>query len=101
MRPLKTLGKIKVSGVSGRGKRTHHVGILIPVTNSQNMQKTITKTSFLRVWQGFLIAESSEANGTWLLVLYVAGRHLRHLPLCDVQGLIQSLVPYLGSPAPC
>ena len=45
-----------------------------------------------------LIAQSSEANGTWVLVWYVAVRHLRRLPLCNVQGLIQPLVPYLVSP---
>ncbi len=90
---------MKVSGVSGRKKRTRHVGILISVMNYQYMQKTVRKTSFWRVWQGFLIAQSSEAKGMFLLVLYVAGRHLRRLPLCDVQSLIQYPVPYRVSPA--
>ena len=84
MPTLKTLGKIKVSGVPSRGKPARHMGILIPNTDYQYWRETVRETSFLRVWQGSLIAQSSEANGMLLLVLYVAGRHSRRLPLFDV-----------------
>ena len=101
MRPLKTLGKIKVSGVPGRGKPARHVEILISCMNYRDLRKTVRKTSFLRVWQGSLFTQSSDAKGMLLLVFYMVGRHLRRLPLCDVQGLVQSLAPHLVSPVLC
>ena len=101
MQPLKTLGKIKVSGVSGKEEPVRHVEILIPCPNYRELRKTVRDTSFLRGWQGFLIAQSSDAKGMLLLVLYIVGRHLRRLPLCDVQGLVHYLVPYLVSFALC
>ena len=96
-----TLGKIKIPGVPGREKRTRHVEILIPCTNYRELRQTVRETSFLRVWQGILITQSPDAKGMLLLVFYTVGRHLRRLPLCDVQGLVQYLVPYLVNSVFC